>query len=273
MVDERAATLNTLQDTHNTIMATLTELSSKAHTSLKVAPGVQIKHAEKQHVMHLQAAELANAATSFPVFISRNANTGAYAFSAMTSFEINQNLFVQDGKWQGVFQPKSLRTFPLFLMQSKGENKGFTVGFDAESNNFSETEGTVLFEQDGKASQYLSEVTRMLESDISAIRQSYEFAKTLEEFGLLKEIDIQVQYAAGPANTIKGLMTINEEALQSLSAEKLASLAKSGYLMPIHALLMSLFNLNVLVNKNNAIEGKAQVSAVKMEVSKEFSPA
>lgn len=254
-------------------MATLTELSSKEHKDLKVSPGVQIKYASKQHVMPLSAAEISNAATCFPVFVTRNNVNGSLVFSAMTSFELEQNLFVQDDNWAPVFQPNSLRTYPFYLMQSEKSEQQFTIGFDAQSNDLSPLEGTILFDEQGKASQYLTQVTRILESELGAIKQSLEFGKALEEFKLLRVMDLHVQYENGQTHTITGLHTINEEAMQLLSAEQLSTLNKAGYLMPIHALLMSLFNLNALITKNNALAHKAKVSSIKMEVSKDFTHA
>lgn len=252
-------------------MATLTELSSKQHKQLKVAPNAPINYAAKQHVLNLAAVELANAASSFPVFITRNTINGGWAFSAMTSFELNENLFIQNDKWEAVYQPVSMRTYPLYLMQAPTDEKQYTIGFNEQSDAFSNTQGAPLFDETGAATPHLSEVTKLLETELTNLRSSYEFGQTLEQLNLLKEIDVQVQYADGTNNTIKGLNTINEDVLNTLDGDKLEQLNKAGYLTPIHALLISLFHLNTLINKNNSIATKSTISAVKMEVSKEFT--
>lgn len=254
-------------------MAKLTELTSKLHKDLKIAPSAHMEYAARQHVMQVSAVEIANAASCFPIFITRNNQNGNWAFSAMTSFELEQNLFVQNHTWTPVFHPASLRTYPLYLMQSENKENSFTVGFNAQSDAFSRTEGIPLFQEDGKATEHLTEVTRTLENELSNIQQTYEFGKVLEQLGLLKELDLKVQYQDGTINVIKGLHTINEDVLQAMDAEKLMQLNKVGYLTPIHALLISLYQLNVLVNKNNAIGTKPRVAAVKMEVSKEVTHA
>lgn len=250
-------------------MATLTELSIKDHQGLKIAPNAHIQFAAKQHVLNISAAEIANAATCFPIFVSRNNTTGSWVFSAMTSFELGQNLYVQDQHWTPIFNPMSMRTYPLFLMPSEKKEKTFTVGFNEESDALSTTDGTDLFQQDGKATEHLADVTQMLNDELNKLKQSYEFGNVIEKLGLLKEVDLKVQYQDGTTNVIKGLHTINEDVLQAMDGEKLMQLNKVGYLTPIHALLVSLFQLNVLVNKNNALDYKPKVTAVKMEVSKE----
>lgn len=252
-------------------MATLTQLSSKKFGQLKIAPNAHINNASKRHVINLSAIEISNAATCFPLFITRNTTNGGWAFSAMTSFEPGQNLYIKDNKWTPVFNPASLRTYPLFLMQSTDNSESYTIGFDQQSDDFSDTDGIDLFNDDGSATQHLSDITRMLDSELTNIKQTYDFGNTLEQHGLLKELDLKVIYKDGTNNVIKGLHTIDEDALQALDSETLSQLNKSGYLTPIHALLVSLYQLNVLLDKNNALASKPPISEVKMEVSKEFT--
>jgi hypothetical protein len=198
------------------IMATRTELSSKQHTGLKIAPNAQIKHAAKLHMMTLSASEIANASTCFPVFASRNKTSDSWVFSSMTSFELEQNLYVQNTQWTPFFYPMSLRTYPLFLMQSDKDENTYTVGFDAQSDALSMIEGIDLFQENGKATEYLTDITQMLNITTGKLKQSYEFGNVLEQLGLFKEIDLNVQYEDGTVNLIKGLYTINEDVLQTL---------------------------------------------------------
>lgn len=254
-------------------MAKLTELTPSEHKDLKIAPNAPMEFAARQHVLSLSAVELAHAATSFPVFATRNNVNGNWAFSAMTSFELEQNLFVEEGSYKAVYQPTCLRTYPLFLMQSpKGENQ-FTIGFDEEGGAVTREQGASFFTEDGKATDHLSEVTKMLEGELNNMRLTHEFAQSIEKLNLFKALDLKIQYEDGTVNTIKGLNTIDEDVFKTLSGEQLASLNEQGYLTPIHGLLISIFQMNTLITKNNALANKANVVNVKMEVSKEFTHA
>lgn len=252
-------------------MPSLTELTSAKHQQLKVNPQTVIDHARKQHVLHLSASEIANAASCFPIFISRNNQNGDWAFSAMTSLTLNQNLFVQGNAWQSVFQPVTMRTYPLYLMQKPDGSDSYCVGFDESSNAFSYDHGKSLFESDGQASAHLSMVTQLLETQLKDIQQTYLFAQKLEELSLLKEMDLKIVRADGQVDTIKGLHTIDEDKLRTLDAQLLAELNTLGYLIPIHAMLLSIYQLNVLINKHNVFNENQQITNVKMEVSKEFA--
>lgn len=252
-------------------MARLTELSNQQHKDLCIVPNAAVNYAAKQHVMNLQASELAHAATCFPVFISRNSRNGQLSLSALASFVTGRNLFLQNASWQPVFKPSSLLTYPLYLMQSPKTEQSFTIGFDAESEDLADGNGTPLFTEDGKATAELMEMTKLLNNELTSMQQSMAFLKTLDELNLLKSVDLQVQYQVGQTEVIRGLYTINEERLQTLDVEQLDSLRKAGYLMPIHALLISLLQINMLINKHNATDDLPSISTVKIEVSKELT--
>ena len=252
-------------------MVELVELSSQAHQDLKVVPEEVIKFAASQHVLSISAQEIANAATCFPVFASRNQTNGAWGFSAMTSFTLAQNLFVQQSGWQTVFQPSSMKTYPLFLMESPADKSQYTIGFDPTNVALSKTQGKDLFSAPGQASEHLSLVSQLLEGELAQIRHSFAFANKIDSLGLFKEVDLQVNYASGQTNTIKSLHTIDEDKFKLLSAQDLAELNELGYLMPIHGMLMSIYQLNVLINKHNSYEGNLPVNSVKMEITKGFT--
>ena len=250
-------------------MARLTELSSQLHQNMCIAPNAASDYASKQHIMQLQATELPHAATCFPVFVSRNSRNGQLSLSALASFVMHKNLFLDKGLWQPVFKPQRLQTHPLYLMQSPSDEKQFTIGFDADSNDIVSGQGSALFSADGKASPALTEITRLLNNELTMTHQSHTFLKKLDELDLLKPVDLQVQYQVGETEVITGLYTINEDNLQTLPIEQLDQLRKSGYLTPIHALLISLLQINMLINKHNASDDLPTITAVKIEASKE----
>ena len=126
-------------------MARLLELDSEEHRSLAVPPGLAVRFAATQHILPLKAIEIGKAASSMPVFLNRNVHTGAWALSAMTSFDAGASLFAVDGAWQATHKPLFLETYPLFLMQSPRDANGFVLGI-AEGAVDSAAEGDRLFD-------------------------------------------------------------------------------------------------------------------------------
>ena len=86
---------------------------------------------------------------------------------------------------------------------------------------------------------------------------------------MCKPLDMNVQLLDGNSKNIRGLHTIDEERLKSLSSQELDSLHKQGYLMPIHAMLISLLQVNRLITINNEDVERARIVEVKMEVAKD----
>jgi hypothetical protein len=250
-------------------MSELVELSSKQHKDLKMRANCSVEVAASQQIIRLRAVEVGRAAANFPVLIMRNAKDGALVFSALTSFENGQNVFIENGQWQATYQPSAMQTFPFFLMRSPKDEKSYTIGIDENNPAFSKEEGELLFDQNGKASLHLSRVKTLLEADIQHDINTHQFMKKLENFGLLKAIDLMVQYQDGASQTITGLITIDEDKLNILSAEQLHGLNQQGYLVQIHALLISIYQLNLLIQKQNARSDLPKVSQLKIEVAKD----
>ncbi len=253
-------------------MARLLELDSEEHRSLAVPPGLAVRFAATQHILPLKAIEIGKAASSMPVFLNRNVHTGAWALSAMTSFDAGTNLFAVDGTWRATHKPLFLETYPLFLMQSPRDTNGFVLGIE-EGAVDSAVEGDRLFDDAGKPSLHLLRIKSLLEAGIDQDMQTMTFADSLDKRGLLQEIGINVEYEDGEMQTITGLHTIREDALQAMPADQLGELNKRGYLVFMHAMLLSLFQLNHLIRRHNAQPGSRAVDQVKVEVAKDLTSA
>lgn len=254
-------------------MPELIKLSPEKHGHLKVVPDCALKLAASQHVMNIRVSELGKVVSSFPVFLIRNAHTGNWALSAVTAFAPGHNLFVEEGSWLAIYQPAGMQTYPLFLMQSADDEQGYTIGIDEQSDAFSTEQGEPLFDQNGKASLYLGRITNLLEADIKDDVRTFRFANKLQELGLIKAMDVSVHYESGPVRTLKGLHTIDEDRLQAMPNEQLGELNKKGYLAPIYAMLVSLFQLNLLIKQNNTGGKRDRVTQVKLEIARDSEAA
>jgi len=249
----------------------LVELSVENHAELKVDPTCAIKVAEKQHLINLKVGEVSMAVSSYPVFLSRVSENADWALSAINSFELESNLFVENNEWIGTHLPIGMQTYPFFLMRKEGEENNYTIGINENSEAFSKENGESLFEE-GKASLRLSQATAQLEVEIKNDIHTYQFTKKLEELDLIKAVDVQVVYQEGKINTLKGLNTIEEQKLMELSAEQFEELRQAGYLAPIYSMLISIYQFNNLIRLHNN-QNQAKVTQVKLEVPKDEAAA
>ena len=250
-------------------MAELIELTSKAHRDLKVVEESVFDVAARQHVINIRANEIAHAVTGFPIFFARDPNTGAFTVSIMTSFESSTNLFIRSGSWDATFSPSAMTTYPLFLMNSETSEQGYAVGFDDQNPAFSKVSGRRLFEENGKPSLYLDEMTKALQAGAEADVQTRYFVEKLEELELFKAIDVLVSYADGKVQKIQGLNTVDEERLQAFPDDRIVELHKSGYMVPLHAMLISTFQLNALIRRQNDDPDQQPVTGVKLQVARD----
>lgn len=247
-------------------MAELTALEAETHGDLRIDPQAVLELASRQHIFNLRANEIGKACSSFPIFVTRDPETGDLAFSAMSAFEPNSNLFISDGKWDAVYMPAAMQTYPLFLMQAPGSEKGHAVGVDETAAGLSREQGDRLFDDKGKATPMLTRLSGLLDADIRHNLQTREFLRRIEALDLITSVDLKIEYRNGQVNTITGLNSINETKLTELTGETLQEFHQKGYLLALHALLVSSFQLNGMIQRQET--GDQAVTAVRLEVSK-----
>ena len=243
----------------------LTKLNSEQHSDLCVTSENKFALIATQHIIRIQATEIGKAISDFPIFFNRHPTTGTLGISAITSLETGKNLFVIDNEWRATYQPTIVQTHPLHLMASESDDKGYTIGIDEDAANSDTSGGERLFEEDGKPSMYQRQIVSQLENDLQDEMRTRSFAAMLEERELLRPINILVHYEDDSIQTITGLIVLDEDKLQALSGAALEDLNKNGYLVAMHATLVSLFQLNALIRRHNAA-GLRPVRNIKLEV-------
>lgn len=253
-------------------MAKLKALNPNDHAKLKIGHNSGIIYAQNSHMLPLRVTEVAQATVDFPVMISRMSN-GAMSLSALTSFEPQKNLFVQNGQWASSFTPIAMKTYPLFLMKDEKGGAEPILGLNDESEALTEKNGEALFDKKTRPSLHTKQLKAQLMEDSKNMVHTFQFFETLTEFDLIRPIDLAVNYVDGPINRIRGLSMMHEDNLQKLSSERLTELRDRGYLPPIYAMLFSVFQLNALIRKNNQSEGYAPIKNINLEVSKDNHPA
>jgi len=251
-------------------MNKLKELTSEMHGALFVKNNCPLSFASTQHLISINVTEISKTICSLPVFFSKNPHTGNWNICALSSLEPNYNLFIESEEWVAAYFPTSLQTYPFYLMNSSNQKDTYTIGIDEASSAFSQTKGTKLFEIDKRPTSYLLNVKTLLEASIKNDIHSYEFTNELEKLNLFKAININVHYQNEMVKSHKGLHTIDEDKLYSLSAEVLKELSNKGFLIPISSILTSLFQLNSLIKKHNSLEFFQKIKRIELEISRDM---
>jgi hypothetical protein len=192
----------------------------------------------------------------YPIFFQKEASTGAFFPLALFGFENDENLFLDDKGWQAPYVPVMIRRQPFLIgFQSDADDaevKNPVVSIDMDSPRVSETEGEPLFLEHGGSSKFLQKVTGNLELIHQAHEHSKKFVDALIEHDLLESFTLNIELDNGSANQLMGYYTINEDSVQQLSAESLASLNSQGFLQPIFMVLASHSSIRALIELKNA---------------------
>ncbi|MFK7888089.1 MAG: SapC family protein [Gammaproteobacteria bacterium] len=247
----------------------LAEVTPERHSSWHVAKDASVVFASMQHVVQVRAAEVVHAVCSFPLFLSRSAQSGQWLISAVTGLWPGQSLAVSDGIWRATFQPTSMLTYPFALMKSSGGPRPWAIGMNEANPVFREGDGYALYEKDGRPSAYFDRIAKQLEADIEFDIQTEQFLSYLVDNDYCKAVNINVHQDDGQVQTITGLHTLDEDRVQALTPEQLGELNERGYLAPMHAMLMSLFQLNTLVRLNNERDDNPTVQQIRLELARD----
>ncbi|QEY14102.1 SapC family protein [Cellvibrio sp. KY-YJ-3] len=232
-------------------MTQLVELDPNIHGDLKLSCAAPILFAQAQHLMGVRVTEIDKAVSSFPVFFVRSAQTGTLSLTALTSFRAGENLFIENQKWRATYTPVEMKIYPFSLVPSANAEKGYALAADLNSLALQTESGEPLYEANKTESLYLSKIKATLEAEIKNEALTRQFLQEIDRLGLISPIVIELHFEGGAVEIINGLCTVAEEKLNSLADDLLMALNKKGYLLPLHAALISLFQVNDLINRFN----------------------
>ncbi len=250
-------------------MLKLVELSNTTHRHLKIRNDIKASFAKAQQIMRLRVSEIPQAATNMPIIYTRSGVDGGWVLSGLCGLVEQQNSFVINSEWKGTYMPLAMQTHPFYLIKSDAENTEYAIGINDTSEDFDTENGEPIFDDKGAPSLLLSRSKAKLEADIKYSMETHQFTQKLDALNLLKAVDLTVQFASSGMQKFQGIYIIDESRLKLLSDEQLLELNQLGYLIPIHAMLISLYQLNSLIRNNNEVDPNNKITQLKMEVAKD----
>jgi hypothetical protein len=156
-----------------------------------------------------------------------------------------ENLFLsQENSWQAKYIPAFVRRYP-FVFSSSEDNKTFTLCIDEAFGGFNqESRGQRLFDEQGKATEYVQNVLKFLQEYQVQFLRTQAFCRKVKELGLLDPMQAQVTVGSGERTSLTGFQAVSRERLKALGGDKLAELAKTDELELIYLHLQSLRNFS-----------------------------
>lgn len=218
-------------------------LDKEKHKDLKVNVKAGLAHTSDSHLAAATLREFGQLSSSMPIVLIQDPNSSNFYCVTMLGLEQNSNLFLQDDKWQSHVMPLNMQRYP-FDVRPDGEKLG--VFIDENSSLLGE-EGEPLFTEDGEPSDFLKNRQQLLGELANSEMTTQKFVKQLVELDLIEPMAALVTYADGQQRNITGLHIVSEKRLGELADDKVLELHKAGFLGAIYSMLISLGQLNRLV--------------------------
>ena len=233
-------------------------LDKNKHKDLKVKLSGDFAHAKDTHLAAASLREYAQIASCMPIIFIKDPKSDTTHSVAMLGIEQGVNLYMSEGKWTGHIVPLNIQRYP-FDVRPDGDKLGIYID---ENSDLVGKEGEPLFTDDAP-SPFLENRQKLLSELANSEMATQNFIKKIEELGLFDSVIIRLQYADGKQRNINGMQTISEKRLQALDIDTIADLHKTGYLGAIYAVLLSLGQLNRLVQLTQS--GENPVRAIQLQ--------
>ena len=154
------------------------------------------------------------------------------------------NLCIDGGRWRTRHIPVLLQIYPFAAARAAVD--AWTLCYDASSPRFSLTEGEPLFNADGTPSALTLDVQKQVEFVEADVERTRLLGRELLQRDLLRDMRFQVDVPGRDKLSVDGFLTVDEQRFAALADADVLALHRAGFLLPIHAHLVSLSNMRRL---------------------------
>lgn len=238
-------------------MSSFAIVDSSVHGDLKVNTSRGVEFGDNLMFTMTYPMEFRDIQSCYPIFFSKDPETGQFYPVALLGFEDQTNLFLNDDQWDATYIPMTVRRQPFLIGFQADPDKGEdatkpVVSIDMDSPRVSNGDGESLFTEDGKPSEFLQKTIGTLEAIHRGLEHNKGFITALLEHDLLESFSLEITLKDGSNNKLMGFYTIAEEKLQSLDGETLAKFNTQGYLQSIYMAMASFSRIRPMIDKKNA---------------------
>ncbi|MDX1677326.1 SapC family protein [Arsukibacterium sp.] len=223
-------------------------LNKQQHAKTKISNENAFSHIANEHMLPIVVHEFVVAGAEFPVVFVKDSQNDSFQPVVLLGLAANQNLIIEEGKWQALYVPRVARNYPLVLVQPDPDSDRLVVAVDESSARVNENEGFPLFKDDGSETDYLADRKKQMSDYVEYSQMTRGFSAKLKSLGLIKEQVLTITVDGEPRN-INGIHMVDEKKLNELDNDAFLELRKSGFLTAIYAHLMSLQHTQKLVQK------------------------
>lgn len=242
-------------------MTNIVTIGDDRTARVRVNPDKAEIHGADLHLIPVLVPEFPSVALEYPIVLAKRGDTGQFTCSAMLGLELNENLFWQDDKWQGLYLPLQIRRQPFFVAEVEDPpaedgqplRQAICIDLDSPTVIFDENspDGEALLTPDGGESEFLLRAKRILEQLLHGEQSNGQFIALLTELGLMQPLSMEITFVDDTSTRLEGMYTVDKEKLSDLPDDALLRLHKSGYLESLYAMTISLGQMFSLIHRKN----------------------
>lgn len=241
-------------------MAKIELLNNLDHKDLRVITTRSARYGDDQWYTPTFPHEFRNLQRHYPIVFTKNPGTGQFQAVALLGFEVGENLFLDEDRWDAGYIPLSIMRQP-FLIGFQDTREGGAaktervISVNMDSPRISQTEGEQVFLEHGGNSEYLERITSILNLIDQGFERNQPFIDMMLGMDLLESFALDVELNDGSEHRMSGFYTINEDSLAGLKGDDLVILNNNGYLEAVYMAIASLSNISDLVDRKNRLLG------------------
>lgn len=233
-------------------MSNLKPVLKTKHKNLTIASDRLPEYGDDVFAAVTFPSEYRNIQQAYPICFRKNEETGEFQSVALFGFELGENLFIKEKKWDASYIPLTIEIQPFVIGLDANDKENGAIYIDMDSPKVNPKEGgTRIFNQDGSESEYLGNVRRRLEMLHQMNGEAKGFYDYLDKFDLIEPFAIEVGLADGSERRLMGLYTLHEHRFHSLDTKVVEEMWVKGFMMPCFMMLASLASISDLVARKN----------------------
>jgi hypothetical protein len=229
-------------------------LNRERHRQLRIKPGYGAALGDAVMYVMTYPMEFRDVQSCYPILFTKDPNTGGFFAAAVLGFEADQNLFLQDDRWDATYVPALVQRQPFLIATGgEGDDKSPVVSLDLDHPRVGQDEGEALFDSEGAPTEFLKQKIALLDKLHRGLQHSRGFIDTLLRHELLEQITLDVTFNDGSKKSLQGFYSIAEERLYQLKGDVLESLNQAGYLQPVFMAVASLSRIRDIIERRNRL--------------------
>ena len=229
-------------------------LNKEKHRQLRIKTGYGAALGDAVMYVMTYPMEFRDIQNCYPILFTKDPGTGGFFAAAVMGFEADQNLFLQDDRWDATYIPALSKRQPFLIATgAEGDDKPPSVSLDLDHPRVSQDEGEALFDSKGELSEFLNQKIALLDNLHRGLQHGVGFIDALLQHELLEQITLDITFNDGEKKNLQGFYCIAEERLYQLTGDVLESLNQAGYLQPVFMAVASLSRTRDLIERRNRL--------------------